>query len=110
MASLSAERYRAFPNKLVEYLVPVPAVAADLSTNDTLLWQIHITNTTAGALTVTLTDLQTTPRYVLASVSIAANTSYIVAWPEGLLCPNGVNWVASGAGLQAAIVGAYSAS
>lgn len=107
MASLSSSRYRAFPNGFSEAVQTVPAVAADLSTTDSLLWQIMVCNTTSGALTFTVTDKQATPRYILPAVSIAGNTTYVISWPEGQFCDSGINWVASGAGLQASIVGSY---
>lgn len=107
MASLSSDRYQPFPHQISETITTVPAVAADLTTTDSRLWQISIANTTAGALTFTLKDKQATPRYALAAVSIAANTTYVVAWPEGQFFSGGVNWVASGAGLEASVIGCY---
>jgi len=107
MASLSAARYAAMPNKFSESLAAVPAVAADLATKDAMIWQIHVSNPTAGAITFTVTDKQATPRNVLPVVSIAANTAYVCSWPEGLFCSSGLAWVASGVGLEASIVGGY---
>lgn len=109
MASLSAERYAAMPNKFSESLAAVPAVSADLATKDAMIWQIHVSNPTAGAITFTVTDKQATPRNVLPVVSIAANTAYVISWPEGLFCDSGVAWVASGVGLEAAVIGGYRA-
>lgn len=110
MASLSSSNYKAFPLGFSQEIQLIPAVAADIAEQDAILWQIHISNTTGGALTVTLLDKQATPRYILPAVSIAANTSYVISWPEGLFCDGGINWVASGVGLQASIVGTYRAS
>lgn len=107
MATLSSVRYRAFPNSLSESVTTVPAVAADLATTDATIWQIMVCNTTAGAITFTVTDKQATPRYILPAVSIAGNTTYIVSWPEGQYCDSGISWVASGVGLQASLVGGY---
>ena len=107
MASLSAARYAALPNKFSESLAAVPAVSADLATKNATIWQIHVANPTAGAISFTVTDKQSTPRNVIPVVSIAANTAYVCSWPEGLFCESGVAWVASGAGLEASIVGGY---
>jgi hypothetical protein len=98
MASLSAARYAAMPNKFSESLTAVPAVSTDLATKDAMIWQIHVANPT---------DKQATPRNVIPAVSIAANTAYVCSWPEGLFCSSGVAWTASGAGLEASIVGGY---
>ena len=110
MASLSSSNYKAFPLGFSAEIQLVPAVAADLATKDAMLWQLNVVNTTAGALTITMTDKQATPRYILPAVSIAANTAYVVSWPEGLFCDDGINWVASGVGLQASVVGTYRAA
>lgn len=82
----------------------VPAVATDLTTIDTWLFQITVANTTGGALTFTVIDKQTSPVTLLAAVSIAANTTYIIRWPEPVFMSGGVNWSASGAGLTADVV------
>ena len=107
MASLSSEQYAAFPNKLIRVITAVPSSPADLCSANAQIWQINICNTTAGALTFSIYDKQGTPRYALKAVSIAANTTYIVAWPEGQFFSDGVSWVASGSGLEASIVGGY---
>ena len=107
MASLSSDRYQPFTHQISETLAQVPAVATDLTTTDTRIWQITVANTTAGALTFTLKDKQATPRYICAAVSIAANTTYILAWPEGQFGSSGLNWSGSGAGLEASVVGCY---
>lgn len=105
MASLSSSRFVAFPVGISPLIVTVPAVAADLTATTSMMWQIVICNTTAGAVTFTLKDKQATPRNILTAVSIAANTTYIVSWPEGQYCEGGINWVASATGLEASVVG-----
>ena len=110
MASLSSSNFQAFPLGFSAAVRLVPDSAADLATKDAMLWQLHVSNTTAGALTLTITDKQATPRYLIPTVSIAANTAYVISWPEGLFCDDGINWVASAVGLQASVVGTYRAS
>jgi hypothetical protein len=107
MASLNSQNWSPYRNSVSEVIVAVPSVAADLAASDTRLYQISVCNTTGGALTLTLKDKQITPRNILTAVSIAANTSYIVVWPEGLFCSGGLNWVASGAGLEASVTAWY---
>lgn len=87
----------------------VPQVAADLSTKDTYLFQISLTNGTAGALTVTVTDKQTSAKNVMDAASIPANTTVAFNWEEGLFCKNGLTWVASGAGIDGSVVAFYRA-
>lgn len=105
----------AFPYLLYPYQishtnrVAVPAVAADVTTTDTVIYQISITNTTAGALTLTIKDKAGTPSELFEAVSIAANTTYVAAFPFGEHMVGGVNWVASGVGLKARIFGYYRA-
>lgn len=107
MASLSSQNWSPYKNSISEAIQVVPTDATDLTTTDTRIYQLSVCNTTAGALTITIKDKQATPRNVLTAVSIAANTAYILAWPEGLFCDDGVNWIASGSGLEASVTAWY---
>lgn len=89
--------------------VAVPALAADVTTKDSIIYQIVIVNTTAGAITITVKDKDGTPSELLPTVNIAANTTYIAVFPYGEHMVGGINWVASGAGLKARIYGYYRA-
>lgn len=89
---------------LSDGLSRMPTVAADLSTKDTVIFQIVLCNTTAGAITTTIKDKQSTARFILNAASIAGNTTYVIAFPEGVRMKSGVNWVASGDGLDAEVV------
>lgn len=73
-------------------LTLVPAVATDLSTTDTEIYQITVANTTGSACTFTLSDRQASAKTILPAVSIAANTAYVLEWAEGLYMSNGVTW------------------
>lgn len=107
MASLSSERQITYSHTVSETIAAVPSSATDLTTTDTRLWQISVANTTAGALTFVVLDKQTTPRTVIPTVSIAANTAYIISWPEGVFCSSGINWAASATGLEASVIASY---
>lgn len=96
-----------FQGNITDGLRAVPAVAADISTKDVLLYQLTIVNPTAGAITITIVDKQSSAKTLLGAVSIAANTTYVVAFPCGVKLKSGMNWVASGAGLHAEIYGFY---
>lgn len=70
----------------------VPDSATSLSTTDTELYQITLGNTTGSACTFTLADRATSAKTIMTAVSIAANTTYVIAWPEGMFMSNGVTW------------------
>lgn len=107
MSSLSSDRYQPFPHQISEIIAAVPTSGTDLTTTDSRVWQISVANTTAGALTFTMADKQATPRYAIKAASIAANTTYVVAWPEGIPFSGGINWSGSGSGLEASVIGCY---
>ena len=98
---------RQMPSReLTGSLVPVPTSPTDLTTVDTWIRQIYVSNPTGGSITFTVKDKQSTPRNVLGAVAIAANsTSLVMICPDGLYCPGGVNWSAGGAGLEAEVFG-----
>jgi hypothetical protein len=88
----------------------VPAVAADLSTTDTWLYQLSVSNKTAGAVTIQVLDKAATPRNVVPTVSAAANSVMIMTWPNGIKLTGGMRWVASAAdSLEAEVVAGYLA-
>lgn len=83
----------------------VPSSPTTLTSVDSWIFQIVLANSTSGALTVTIQDKQGTPVCILCSVSLPANTTYIVPFPEGLKFESGITWSASGSGVNAAIAG-----
>lgn len=86
----------------------VPSSATDVATTDTWIFQITITNVTASAATITMTDKATVPLDFLKTVSIAANTTYVIVFPEGKKFKNGLTWVSGTASaLNASLVGWY---
>jgi len=100
---------RSIPQReLTGGLQTIPNVAADLSTVDTWIYQIVLANKTGGAVTVTILDKAASPKTLLGAVSIAANTTYVVAFPDGVKMTDGVNWVASAANsIDAEVFGTY---
>jgi hypothetical protein len=78
----------------------VPTSAGTVTTYDAYIKSVVIVNTTAGALTFTLADRQSSAKDVLSAVSVAANTTYVVAFPVPYWAPSGFTVVASGAGLN----------
>lgn len=97
-------------------MVAVPhAALTDLSTATLWVDQIIVANTTAGALTITIQDKQSTPRALFTTVSIAANSTYVVNLVTsdrdgGLKFTSGISWRASGAGLVGSVRGKKQAT
>lgn len=103
-ATITAPNFEIAPANLnVQETVPglIPATLTTVYTGNIWLSEITLTNTSAGSVTVTVQDGQTTPREVLSAVSIAAHTTYVIQF-SARYCPGGVSWSASSA---TAIVG-----
>lgn len=77
---------------LSDSIQTVPTSPTSLASSDTYIFQITATNITGSAATFTVTD--GTGKYLLASVSVAGNTSYVMAYPEGVKMTSGVSWSA----------------
>lgn len=90
-------------------LQAIPSSPTDISTKDTYVFQISLTNGSGGALTFTLSDKQGTPIEGMKATSIANASTVSFNWEEGLFCKGGVTWGASGAGLTGQIVAFYRA-
>ena len=89
--------------KSMEETVPqfIPAVAEIVFPATCWLIHVTLTNVSAGAVTVTISDQQIPAMPVIYQASIAANeTLTIPLWER--YCPGGITWVASAA---ASIVG-----
>lgn len=91
-------------------LVLVPDSATDVTTEDTWLYQLTVANKTAGAVTLQVLDKAGTPRNVVPTISLDANSLAIMSWPQGVKCTGGLRWVASAASsLEAEVVAGYVA-
>jgi hypothetical protein len=79
----------------------VPTSTTVVSASDAFLKVITVENPTASAISFSLCDRQASPVCVAPAVSIAANTTYIISWPDLRLywAPGGFTALASGAGL-----------
>lgn len=110
MASLDTKN--SSPNKMVAPdLVTLTNTPTDLTTTDTWVFQVTLVNKTAGAVTVTVHDKATSAKSLLEAVSIAANTSYVIAFPEGQFMKGGLTWSASAnSSIDAGIVAFYRTS
>lgn len=81
--------------------IAVPQSTTTVAFSDAWLKTLTITNTTSGAVTFTLSDRQASPLALFSAVSIAANTTYVVVFPEGgyYWLPGGFSVAAGGSGL-----------
>jgi hypothetical protein len=70
----------------------VPNTPTAIATSDMEIYQLTIGNITGSACTFTLADRATSAKTILATVSIAANTTYVIAWPEGIFMDEGATW------------------
>jgi hypothetical protein len=79
----------------------VPTSTTVVAASDAYIKVITVSNSTSGALTFSICDRQASPVCVLAAVSIGANTTYIISWPDGRLywAPGGFTALASSTGL-----------
>jgi two-component sensor histidine kinase len=82
----------------------VPSSDTDVATTDTEIYQINLANITGAACTFTVKDKQATARYLIASANVAANTTYVIVWPEGAYMEDGFSWSSDTAScLQASV-------
>jgi len=108
MSSLSSAKRRPYKNQISEAIQPF-STEGTLTTSDTQLYQINVTNTTGIAKTFTIVA---TPTYfpgvfILAEYSIGGNATIIIHWPEGLWCEGGLAYGASDTGLEGAVAAWY---
>ena len=88
-------------------MVTLTDSAAVLTAVTTKVQLIFCANVTSGAVTLTITDNQTSPKTYFATVSLAANSSILVhSSTVGLPFASGIKWNASaGASLNCQVVG-----
>ncbi len=84
----------------------IPTSANNECTGDCWVVAFRVTNTTSGALTVTVTDGAGSPQETLKDVSVAAKSVLVYVFPGGEFFPSGFKWTASGSGLTGYIRGA----
>jgi hypothetical protein len=78
----------------------VPTSATTVTSYDAYLKTVTIANTTGSAVTFTLADRQASPVAALSAVSIGANTTYVVTFPNLYWCPGGFTVTAGASGLN----------
>jgi len=94
MASLSSKR-TLFRYEIQQALTVVAdTTPATICSTDAIIYQIVVANVTGGAVTFTVTDINTAPLDLLKTVSIAANSTSVLSFPEGVLMVGGIKWLA----------------
>ncbi len=91
------------PVSLTDDLQAMPSTPTNLTSTDTYIFQLTVSNTTGGALTITISDRATSAKALFTTVSIAANSTQIYSFPEGVKMKGGITWSASNTGLVASI-------
>jgi hypothetical protein len=86
-------------------LVAVPTSPTAATATTTCLMSISFNNTTAGPLTITVTDGQGTPVALVSSFSLPAYSTVGWSWPNGVQMTTGVKWSASAAGVTGGMFG-----
>lgn len=94
--------------KINPALAYIPNSPTAVTTSNTRIFQIHINNTTGGAVTYVFQDGQGVTGNIFNGISIPATSAILMVWPEGLYCEDGFVWSASSASaLTASIEGYY---
>lgn len=96
MASNSSVRSRS-QKELTEGLAAVPSALTAFSSKDSWIYQITVCNNTAAPVTFLVQDQQATPIVLIPTISIAANTTYVIDFPEGVKMISGIKWQAGAA-------------
>lgn len=74
----------------------VPATEEDVFTADVYVTEISITNKSSSATTLTMKDKQSTPRELVPTTTINANSVHEFRF-DGRFCPGGLTWQAGAA-------------
>lgn len=88
----------AVPTSPTDVLVQTGGIYLDLAI---------LTNTTGAAIPCTIQDKQGSPLAFLSSVSVAANTTFVIA-AQGRWFPGGITWSCTGVGVIGYLAGKYA--
>ena len=83
----------------------VPATPTAATSTTTCLASLFFNNTTAGALTISVTDGQGTPVALVSTFSLPAYSTVGWSWPNGMQMTTGVKWNASASGVTGGMFG-----
>ena len=104
--SSSTTKYPVFPKRISPELSTVPNSLTAVTSTDSQIFQISVANNTAGTCTFLVQD--TAGKVLIPTVSVAANTAYVIVYPEGAHMTSGIKWQAGTSScLDASINGFY---
>lgn len=83
----------------------IPNGSTDELSTDVWMHELHITNPTGGAITVTVQDRQAVPIVMVPGISLAAGGMISMDSAAGRAMLNGITWIASAPGLHGYIIG-----
>lgn len=84
----------------------VPDSATALTSTDTLLYSMYVSNVTNSAATLLVVDGNS--REIIPTVSIPSNSILCAEWNDGIVAPGGLTWTAGTAdALEAAVTATY---
>lgn len=93
------------PKEILLTAGAVPTSLTPVTSVDSEVSEITVTNTTAGSLTLTVQDQQGTPIKLLNAINVDTNVPIILPYDPPALMSGGIKWIASGAGLTGTIRG-----
>lgn len=83
----------------------VPDSATALTSTDTLLYSMYVSNTTASTVTFLVVDGN--GREIVPLVSLPSHSMLSAEWSDGIVAPGGLTWTAGGGG---AVLDRFTAS
>lgn len=84
----------------------VPDSATALTSTNTLLYSMYVSNTTASTVTFLVVDGN--GREIVPTVDIPSHSILSAEWLDGIVAPGGLTWTAGTASaLQAAVTATY---
>ena len=98
---------RQLPSKeLAGTMETVPTSPTSFNAVDTWVEYLYFANANAAARTITVLDRAASPKTVVPTISLAANTSVLIPFGDACLkCPGGITWSCSGADVTGTIFG-----
>ena len=104
----SFDTLRSIPQRTIpEGLQGVPTSPTDVVTTDAVIFQIAVGNPTAGDITFSVSDKQSSAKNLI-NETISANSVQLFNFNEGVKMLKGISWTSGGSGLVAEIFGFYN--
>lgn len=96
----------AYPRDVEIINAAIPTGLTAVTSVDTEIYEINVSNPTAGAITFLVQDKQTSPQVEIPTISVPPNVVDLAVYTGvGLLSKGGVSWQAGSAGLVGSLRG-----